>query len=42
MRRWIKDILGRWAAQRIRTKKFRDDYRMYEKNGVILENGGWL
>ena len=39
---WIKDIIGRWQAQRIRTKKIRNDYRIFERNLMTLERGGLL
>jgi hypothetical protein len=42
MRRWIESIIGRWMAQRIRTKAIGDAYRTYMANRVSLENGATL
>lgn len=40
MRRWISDLLGRWKANRIRTRAGLDFIRTYNRNRAILDNGG--
>jgi len=42
VRRWLKDILGRWRERRIRTKRIRNLYRIIDRNKEILNNGGRL
>jgi hypothetical protein len=42
MRRWAQYVLGRWKERRIRTKRIRAMYRLYEQNRAILDNGGTL
>lgn len=38
----IKRILGHWQQKRTRTKKLRKNYREYDRNRTILENGKTL
>ena len=38
----LRAIIGRWRAQRIRTKRGNDLFRTYDENQATLEGGGTL
>lgn len=42
MRHWLRDMIGRWRANRIRTKQILALHRTIEKNRATLDNGGIL